>query len=101
GTSPEQYAARLFMELTAELEEARQAGNVPIPRSLSRRIRGVRSIKACEAQPVPRAGDAPLLFAAGCCRHPGVTFDRGRADAALAALAARAQNGEGLDLAVM
>ena len=100
GLSDQDYAAKLFRELDAELEARRVVGNAPIPASLSRRYRHVPSGAQCEVRPAMRAEGSPLLFAAGSCRHPGVGFDRARTDAALSGIAERAR-GEGLDLALM
>lgn len=99
--SAEDYAARLLRELDAELEARRHVGAAPIPRSLSRLYRQVPSIAECELRPAPRPQGAPLVFAAGSCRHPGVGFDRRRTDAALLGIAERSHGTEGVDLALM
>jgi hypothetical protein len=81
----------LVQELFDQLEKdlADPDAIAPIPRTLSRANRRQASIGQCEVRML--AGQMPpgveLCFAAACCRHPGIVFDRGLSDRTLGALA--------------
>lgn len=85
----EQFVEELFDELERELHVEREIGAAPIPGTYSRLRRRDARMSRCEVSCSTLAGEGLLAFAAACCRHPGVGFDRDLADRALAALAAR------------
>jgi len=100
GVQLDELADELLRDLEARLLSGRRR-RLPGETRLRPKERTAR-IELCEvALPAARPAEAHgLRFAAGCCRHPGMGFDRERADRALAALAQEAA-GERLDLALM
>jgi len=95
------FVTELFSDLEKELAADRATGSAPLPRTYSRLRRRVAWMSQCEVRPHAFAERLPLQFAAGCCRHPGVGFDRELADRAFAALAARLGNDTQLGLVFM
>jgi hypothetical protein len=86
----QQFIQELFTELEQELRSDRDTGAAPIPNTYSRLRRRDLPLPECRPPASSRTHSLPLTFAAGCCRHPGVEFDRELADRALAAVAAHA-----------
>ena len=103
GDAVPALAEKLFKDLEGDLQQRRDVGAGPIPRSLSRHYRQVGSIDDCEATvSAPCApDDAVLCFAAGCCRHPGMQFDHDLADRAFGALAGATEKGLRLGFVAM
>jgi len=98
--TPEILAEKLLSGLEQSLAEQRRpkapGETRPTPKERAGRI------ELCEAVLPAAHGDSPLLrFAAGCCRHPGMGFDRELADRSLDALAQLATGGDGPELVLM
>jgi hypothetical protein len=96
----EKFAADLFRDLEGRIAAERvprpSGGTRPLPKQRAGRI------ELCEALLRPdRCAGPRLAFAAGCCRHPGLDFDRDLADRALSALARRAAEDDGPELVLM
>src|ERR1700694_879598 len=101
GKPRRDFVTELFSDLEKELAADRATGMAPVPRTYSRLRRRVAWMLQCEVRPHVSAERLPLRFAAGCCRHPGVGFDRDLADRVFAALAARFGNDTPLGLVFM
>lgn len=99
--APEAVAEKLFADLELALAAGRAtpAHGEPRPRPKERNA----TMALCEAvlRPARDERKRELCFAAGCCRHPGVAFDRDLADRALGALAEHAEKAGGPELVLM
>jgi hypothetical protein len=102
----DRLAESVFRDAKDAHEQAQLRLAKPKRESLSRADQRVREPTECLvhlaiAATPPDTQSPSLRFAAGCCRYPGVTFDREQADLTLSALEIQAGNPEGPAFALM